>query len=142
MSDADCSRHRTDNMKVSNQPFHMGSIYASCQFFIGHGSSMAETVALYGKPQLLLPMQMEQTMRAKRLESFRSALVFLKREDPGRIEVLLKQLLRDQGLRQGSAQLQESMQAFSVENTVTTVCKSIIDLAAQSHSPPPLSKGD
>jgi hypothetical protein len=92
------TRFNTANMAVSERPLDMQQASAQCDLAVCHGGAgTTAAMLLAGKPLLLLPMQMEQTMTAKRLETLGVALA-MPREAVAQAPRFLKRTLAEPSL--------------------------------------------
>ena len=92
------TRFSTANMAVSERPLDMQQASAQCDLAVCHaGAGTTAAMLLAGKPLLLLPMQMEQTMTAKRLEALGVALA-MPREAVAQAPRFLKRALAEPSL--------------------------------------------
>lgn len=67
-------RHATERLRFSDQALDMEGMRSQCDLAIGHGGAgTTAAMLLAGKPMLLLPMQMEQVMAARRVAALGAA---------------------------------------------------------------------
>ncbi len=122
-------RHESERIAFSATPLMMSEVIKQSAALICHAGGMTDIALDHGKPVLLLPTQMEQTMTSHRVEAL-GAGVFLPADgNPGVLPKLLKRLLDDDKLaaRAGDyqAQLPDTNQSIAVERLVDG-CEALI----------------
>lgn len=102
-------RFGTERLRFSPAPLDMASMAAQCDLAISHGGAgTTATMLLAGKPLLLLPMQMEQTMAARRVAGLQAGVV-VPVEAAGQLPQLLLEMLAHSAWTQGA-------QAFAAQH--------------------------
>ncbi len=91
-------RFTSPHMMFSDQPFTINTVVDNCDCAINHASGIAELLLQRGKPQLLLPMQMEQMMRAKKLGSLGPVKVFDMKNSPLKLEDTIRGVINNKGI--------------------------------------------
>ncbi len=92
-------RFESANLRFSSQPLRMRSVRESCDFCVTHAGGMTDVMLEAGKPLLLLPLHMEQTMTCRQAEMTGAALGFGVDRNPAELPKLLKRLLGETSLR-------------------------------------------
>jgi UDP-N-acetylglucosamine:LPS N-acetylglucosamine transferase len=91
-------QHSSSSMTFSTTPLDMGQIGASCDLALCHGGGgTTAALLLAGKPMMLFPMHMEQTMTARRLVAMGAAASVLP-DGTGQLPRLLKKTMADPAL--------------------------------------------
>lgn len=91
-------------MSFSTAPLDMTQISGSCDLAVCHGGSgTTAALLLAGKPLMLLPMQMEQVMTARRLAALGVAVALIP-EATAQMPRLLKKMMADSGLTTAAGQ--------------------------------------
>ncbi len=98
-NEAMSKRFASPRMLFSDKPFKINEVIESCDCAINHASGIAELLLQQGKPQLLLPTQMEQMMRSKKIASFGAAKIFDMKDSPDNLAGKIHQLLDDEKMR-------------------------------------------
>jgi UDP:flavonoid glycosyltransferase YjiC (YdhE family) len=112
------NRHGTSTMHFSERPVDMQAASAECDLAICHaGAGTTAAMLLAGKPLLLLPMQMEQTMTSKRLEALGAAVV-LPPESAAQTARFLKRALTDPSLDERARSFASSHAGYDQTATV------------------------
>ena len=95
-------RFSSERMQFSPAPLDMATMAAQCDLAIAHGGTgTTAPMLLAGKPLLLLPMQMEQTMAARRVVGLQAG-VAVAPEAAGELPRLLEDMLGHPRLSQGA----------------------------------------
>lgn len=127
-------RFASDRLHFSSAPLDMAAMCAQCDLAVGHGG--AGTVAamlLAGKPQLLLPFQMEQAMAARRLVDMQAA-VATPPEAAAQVPQRLAELLSDTALAQGARGFAARHAGYDQARTIEQVadrCEALIGQAGR-----------
>lgn len=88
-----------DNLAISRQPLDIEEVRQSCDLAVLHaGLSTVAALLLAGKPVLLFPQQLEQTMFARSVEAL-GAAVAIPEAAAGQFPRLVKRALADGSLR-------------------------------------------
>ena len=91
--------HAAPHLRFSDQPLDMRQLAGTCDLAVCHGGAGTCTAMLLaGTPLLLLPMQLEQLMAARRIAALGAAAVVPVEAVP-QVARLLRQALADPGLR-------------------------------------------
>lgn len=92
------TRFSAGTMRVLPDPLQMAQMAGECDLAVCHGGAgTTAAMLLAGKPLLLLPMQMEQTMTARRLAAL-GAAVAVPPDATGQLPRVLKKVLADSAL--------------------------------------------
>ncbi|MFL0805505.1 MAG: hypothetical protein K6L81_17460 [Agarilytica sp.] len=86
-------RFTSPHMIFSDQPFKINAVIQSCDCAINHASGIAELLLQQGKPQILLPMPMEQLMRAKKIISLGAAQLFDMKDSPVKLGAYVHRMI-------------------------------------------------
>ena len=113
---------RSDAVSASPVPYDIARAASECDFGVchaGHGTTCE--LLLKGKPLLLLPMQLEQYLTARRV-SEAEAGIFVDQENPeqGFCETTVGQLVDSSKLAKGA---QDFAQRYENVNSLSTVCR-------------------
>jgi len=108
----------TGSMVVSAEPLDIARMRASCDLAICHGGAgTTAAMLLAGKPLMVFPMQMEQTMAAHRLVGMGVATV-LAAEAGAQMPRLLKKTLADASLAQAARAFAQRYQDYDQSHTI------------------------
>lgn len=123
------NQYRAPNISFSESPVKMEEVAEQCHGIICHAGGMTDIALNAGKPVMLLPTQMEQTMTSHRAAAL-GAAVFLPMEgNPGAISKLLQQLLTNTALaaraKDYAAASKHRDQAAAVEE-VANACDALL----------------
>ncbi|TPW09399.1 MAG: glycosyl transferase related to UDP-glucuronosyltransferase-like protein, partial [Halothiobacillaceae bacterium] len=97
-------RYQQAHVAFSMAPLRMQAVVAQCSGIICHAGGMTDVALESGKPLLLLPTQMEQTMTSRRVEALGAGLSLPLEGNPSTLPKLLQRLLEDSRLRAGAAE--------------------------------------
>ena len=86
-------RYQGANLAFSTSPVLMSAARAQCDLAVCHAGGTVDVMLSAGKPLLLLPMQMEQSMTCKRVENAGCGLSYTLDQPPAMLEKLLTKLL-------------------------------------------------
>ncbi len=107
-------------MVVSPEPLDIGSMRAGCDLAVCHGGAgTTAAMLLAGKPLMLFPMQMEQTMTAQRVASTGAAMA-LTTEASAQMPRLLKKTLADPSLALAAQAFARKHQGYDQQATIRT----------------------
>jgi UDP:flavonoid glycosyltransferase YjiC (YdhE family) len=122
------------NMAVSPDPLDMATMRAGCDLAICHGGAgTTAALLLAGKPLMVFPMQMEQTMAAHRLADTGAAVV-LPAEASAQLPRLLKKALADTAMAQAAQAFAASHKGYDQQATIRTAadrCEAVITTPAR-----------
>ncbi len=88
-------RHESEHVTFSAIPLRMREVVKQCTAIICHAGGMTDIALDHGKPLLLLPMQMEQTMTSHRVEVLGAGVLLPIEGNPAVLPRLIKRLLED-----------------------------------------------
>ena len=91
-------RHESEHVTFSAIPLRMREVVKQCTAIICHAGGMTDIALDHGKPLLLLPMQMEQTMTSHRVEVLGAGVLLPIEGNPAVLPRLIKRLLEDGNL--------------------------------------------
>jgi len=115
-------RHESEHVAFSATPLQMHEVVKQCSAIICHAGGMSDIALDHGKPLLLLPTQMEQTMTSHRVEALGAGVLLALDGNPAQLPKLLKRLLDDESLAQRAveyaAQLPSVDQSLAVGRLV------------------------
>jgi UDP:flavonoid glycosyltransferase YjiC (YdhE family) len=95
-----CEAARGWGIKVAERPIQLSPLMKDCDAVVGHGGMGLTSMALHaGKPVLLLPEHMEQTILAYRLGKQGLALATIRQNDKSLVNQKISRLLHDDSLR-------------------------------------------
>lgn len=115
------SKLQTPNLVFSDKPLHMGQTREECDMAVCHAGGMVDVMLGAGKPVLLLPMQMEQTMTSRRVEQSGCGLVFMPEQSAKRLENLTKALLESEDIAGKARAYADSHRAYTQHGAVATL---------------------
>ncbi|WP_374681635.1 glycosyltransferase [Accumulibacter sp.] len=91
-------RHESARVAFSATPLQMSEVVKQCAAIICHAGGMSDIALDHGKPLLLLPTQMEQTMTSHRVEALGAGILLAPDGNPALLPKLLRRLLDDESL--------------------------------------------
>lgn len=124
------ARLQTPNLAFSDKPLHMGRTREQCDVTVCHAGGMVDVMLGAGRPVLLLPMQMEQTMTSRRVEQHGCGLVFMPEQSAKRLENLATSMLETDTVSQAARAYAEEHRAYTQERAVTTLVARCEELLA------------
>jgi UDP:flavonoid glycosyltransferase YjiC (YdhE family) len=126
------AKMQSNTISISHMPYDMRRAATECDFGVchaGHGTTCE--LLLHGKPLLMLPIQLEQYLTAKRV-SDSGAGVFVDQENPDRdFKSAVHQLINDPNLARGAEGFARRYTGTS-QSTVSRIvdaCEAIADQA-------------
>ena len=113
----------SDNLQISRQPLDIGQARESCDVAVLHaGVSTVAAMLLAGKPCLLFPQQLEQTMFARSVEAL-GAAVSIPEAAAGQFPRLIKRALADASLQEKAAAFAAKYRSFDQADAIRTVAE-------------------
>jgi UDP:flavonoid glycosyltransferase YjiC (YdhE family) len=125
------SKLQTPHLAFSDRPLHMGFTREQCDLAVCHAGGMVDVMLGAGRPVLLLPMQMEQTMTSRRVEQHGCGLVFMPEQSVKRLENLTKSLLDTDTVSKKARAYAESHRAYTQDGAVNTLVSRCEELLAR-----------
>ena len=126
-------RFSSQRMAVSGEPLSMAQASAGCDLALCHGGGgTTAAMLLAGKPLMLFPMHMEQTMTARRLMAL-GAATSVAPEATAQLPRLLKKMLADAAPRQAAQAFAQSHLGYDQQATIRQAadrCETQITAAA------------
>jgi UDP:flavonoid glycosyltransferase YjiC (YdhE family) len=111
-------RFSSAQMVVSGEPLSMAQASAGCDLALCHGGGgTTAAMLLAGKPLMLFPMQMEQTMTARRLMAL-GAAASVTPEATAQLPRLLKRMLADAGPQKAAQKFAQSHADYDQQATI------------------------
>lgn len=108
----------TGGMQVSPDPLDMATMRAACDLAICHGGTgTTAALLLAGKPLMVFPMHMEQTMSAHRLAATGAAVV-LSADASAQMPRLLKRALADPAMAQAARAFAHRHQGYDQQQAI------------------------
>lgn len=132
------ARHARDALRFSDVPLRMRDVVAQCQAVICHAGGVTDVALEAGKPLLLLPTQMEQTMTSQRVEALGAGVTMARDGNPANLGKLLKRLITDAALAAGAAEYAAAAASERTVDGVTTIvdaCMALLDGQATDPRP-------
>jgi hypothetical protein len=80
---------------VSEQPMRLGPLLAECDLFVSQGGNVTVGTLMSGVPQLVIPMQYEQYLTARRIEQVGAGLWIAPKASPGEVATAVQRVLRE-----------------------------------------------
>jgi UDP:flavonoid glycosyltransferase YjiC (YdhE family) len=102
-------RHASPLVEFSDVPFRMDRIAAEADVGICHAGGTASSLLLAGKPVLLLPTQMEQTMVSRRITDLGAGLYLPIDAKPGALRKMLGRLLEEATFTEAAQRIANSL---------------------------------
>lgn len=122
-----------DNLQISRQPLNMEQLRQSCDLAVLHaGISSVAAMLLAGKPVLLFPQQLEQTMFARRVEAL-GAAVAIAEAAAGQFPRLIKRALADASLKGKAQAFAEKYSGYDQADAIGAVadrCEALLQPAS------------
>ena len=111
----------SDKLRISRQPLDIEQVRQGCDMAVLHaGISTVAAMLLAGKPVLLFPQQLEQTMFARSVEAL-GAGVSIPEAAAGQFARLVKRALADASLKAGAEQFAARYQAYDQADAIRAV---------------------
>ncbi|MCE4554693.1 glycosyltransferase [Roseateles cellulosilyticus] len=111
----------SDNLAISRQPLDIEQVRRSCDVAVLHaGISTVAAMLLAGRPVLLFPQQLEQTMFARGVEALGLA-VSIPEAASGQFQRLVKRALADPSLKQNAERFAEKYAGYDQHATIRVV---------------------
>lgn len=130
-------RYESEKVAFSTAPLRMNEVAQYCQAIICHAGGMTDIAVEHGKPVLLLPTQMEQTMTSHRIADLGAGVFLPIDSSPAALGKLIKRLLEDTSLARCAtayaAHLPSTDQQASVRRVVAT-CEALLAEADQTNA--------
>ena len=114
-------RYQKAHIAFSSIPLRMQEVVKQCNAIICHAGGMTDIALESGKPVLLLPTQMEQTMTSHRVEALGAGLFLPIEGNPAALPKLIKRLLEDSELEIHAAGYAASLSCINQSNAVDRV---------------------
>lgn len=114
-------RYQRAHVAFSTVPLRMQEVVAQCSGVICHAGGTTDVALESGKPVLMLPTQMEQTMTSRRVEVLSAGLSFPLEGNPSTLPKLLQRLLEDSRLRTGAAEYAATFSHIDQSSAVESV---------------------
>lgn len=132
ISENAAQRFGRPNILFSATALRMGDVCKHTDFAICHGGGTTDEMLLAGKPLLLLPMQMEQTMTSHRTAVLGAALFLELDGNPGELRRLLKKLLTEPGFTETAQAFEKSHAGHRPEDSLLKLVKECDRLLEES----------
>lgn len=111
----------SDSLQISRQPLDIEQVRQSCDVAVLHaGLSTVAAVLLAGKPVLLFPQQLEQTMFARSVEALGVA-VAIPEAAAGQFQRLVKRALADEGMKDKARQFADKYRGYDQADAIRGV---------------------
>lgn len=123
-------RHQSPKLAFSDQPLLMSQVREHCDLALCHAGGTVDVMLGAGKPLLLLPIQMEQTMTSMRVEHSGCGLAFAPDHNPANLDKLFKKLLGSDDFARRAQAYAEAHRAYSQENALDRLVRRCEDLLA------------
>lgn len=115
----EASRLSTPNLAFSERPLHLGEVRARCDLAVCHSGGTMDVMLGAGKPLLMLPIQMEQSMTSRRVEDLGCGLTYTPDQAPRRIGALVTELLGSPRYGEKAREYAQRNAAFTQEAALT-----------------------
>lgn len=125
--------YSSENMYFSEQPYRINDIINKCDFAINHAGSISELALQHGKPQLLLPMQTEQTMRAQKISSRSCALIYQPQDPDKHLYELIKELITSKKIKHGALLMSPKLKLEEKISDIEKICRKVDLLLKESN---------
>jgi UDP:flavonoid glycosyltransferase YjiC (YdhE family) len=128
------TRHAQAALRFSDVPLRMRDVVAQCHAVICHAGGVTDVALEAGKPLLLLPTQMEQTMTSQRVEALGAGITLARDGNPANLGKLLKRLITDATLTARAAEYAAAARSGHTLDGVTRIVDACVALlAGQAH---------
>jgi UDP:flavonoid glycosyltransferase YjiC (YdhE family) len=131
IANAVIQRHTDKCLHFSTTPLRMAEVRTDCDAAVCHAGGTTDVMLEAGKPLLLLPMQMEQTMTSRRVESLGAGLHLPFEGNPGEIGKLLKSVLTNACYRRQAEAYATHQQCHGHSDAVGAVVERFQQLLAR-----------
>lgn len=121
-------RLQAANLAFSSSPLRMADMQAACDMAVCHAGGTVDVMLEAGKPLLLLPMQMEQTMTSHRAEHLGCTLAFEKGRNPSALPKLIARLLSEAGFATNAREYAERNHLFAQRFSVDRLASACVRL--------------
>lgn len=128
-------RYQGANLAFSTSPVLMSAARAQCDLAVCHAGGTVDVMLSAGKPLLLLPMQMEQSMTCKQVENAGCGLSYTLEQPPAMLEKLLSKLLTNADFSARAAAYAANHQEFTQENALHRLLDCCSQLLQPAQSP-------
>jgi spore coat polysaccharide biosynthesis predicted glycosyltransferase SpsG len=98
---------------VSEQPMRLAPLLADCDLFVSQGGNVAVGTLMAGVPQLVLPMQYEQYITARRIEQIAAGLWLALEATPAQVATALQRVLHEPGFAAAARAFSRRYPAYS-----------------------------
>lgn len=136
MPEALLRRYEKAHVSFSAAPLRMQEVVKQCHAVICHAGGVTDVALEAGKPVLLLPTQMEQTMTSHQVDALGAGVYMPLDGNPGALPKLIKRILEDDSLAVYAAAYAASLPNTDQSQTVNRVADACEALLAGSGSPP------
>jgi hypothetical protein len=126
-------RHQTPNLAFSDSPLLMSQVREECDVAVCHAGGTVDVMLEAGKPLLLLPIQMEQTMTSRRVEQIGCGLAFLPDQPPSNLDKVFRKLLASGDIANRARAYAESHQGFSQATALERLIHCCEELLASAY---------
>lgn len=124
--------YQSARIAFSEVPLRMDEVVKQCNAVICHAGGVTDIALESGKPVLLLPTQMEQTMTSHRVEALGAGIFLAADGNPAALPKLIKRLLEDGYLGVCASEYASSLTCTDQSKAVKIVVDSCEALLAQS----------
>ncbi|MGS2716810.1 hypothetical protein ACVBE9_01435 [Eionea flava] len=124
-------RYSSKKMTFSDKPYQIDTIRNQCDFAILHGGNLLEAFLEVGKPLLMLPMQMEQTMSDYRVKAAKAGVVFTQEDSPDDLILYVEQLINERSYRDAAKVLSRNMGKIEATERIKRVVDKVDALLIQ-----------
>ncbi len=135
MPEALLRRYEKANVAFSTPLLRMDKVVEQCSAVICHAGGITDIALEVGKPVLLLPTQMEQTMTSHQVEALGAGLFFPLDGNPGVLPKLVKQLLGDSRLGTRATEYAASLSCTDQSKALDRIVDACERLLAGSCAP-------
>lgn len=122
-------RHASAHLQLADMPLNMARLAAQADAVLCHaGAGTVHAALLQGRPLVMLPMQAEQLLTARRVQAAGAGALLLEGEVPAQLPALLHAAVADGPMRQAAARF--AQQAVAQPDAAQALAQRCIALAS------------
>ncbi|MBQ1762310.1 MAG: hypothetical protein IIZ92_05350 [Aquincola sp.] len=122
-------RHASAHLQLADMPLNMARLAAQADAVLCHaGAGTVHAALLQGRPLVMLPMQAEQLLTARRVQAAGAGALLLEGEVAGQLPALLHAAVADGPMRQAAARF--AQQAVAQPDAAQALAQRCIALAS------------
>lgn len=122
-------RHASAHLQLADMPLNMARLAAQADAVLCHaGAGTVHAALLQGRPLVMLPMQAEQLLTARRVQAAGAGALLLEGEVPAQLPALLHAAVADGPMRRAAQRF--AQQAFTQPDAIQALAQRCIALAS------------